>query len=88
MIVSSVGSRIFLENEGIRGEMIQTPGHSDDSISLVIDQCCAFTGDLPGLLLMEAYNDQTLKDSWKLIQEYNVKKIYPAHGDLYNINEN
>lgn len=56
MVVSSVESRIFLENEGISGEIIQTPGHSDDSISLVIDECCAFTGDLPGLLLMEAYD--------------------------------
>jgi hypothetical protein len=34
---------------------------------------------------MEAYNDQTLKDGWKLIQDYHVKKIYPAHGDSYNL---
>lgn len=84
-VVSSPESRIFLKSKEINGEIVQTPGHSDDSVSLVIDGCCAFTGDLPGLLLMEAYNDQTLKDSWKLLQEYNVKKVYPAHGDPYNI---
>lgn len=82
-VVSSVESRILLKSVGIDGEIIQTPGHSDDSISLVIDECCAFTGDLPGLALMEVYDDQTLRDSWKLIVEYNVKKIYPAHGDSY-----
>jgi glyoxylase-like metal-dependent hydrolase (beta-lactamase superfamily II) len=85
MVMSSEESRILFKSKGINGEIIQTPGHSDDSVSLVIDECCAFTGDLPGLLLMEAYNDQTLKDSWKLIQEYNVKRIYPAHGEPYNV---
>lgn len=85
IIVSSAESREFLSNVGLNGEIIQTPGHSDDSISLIIDGCCGFTGDLPGLSLMEAYDDQTIKDSWKMIQSYNVKKIYPAHGNPYNI---
>ncbi len=85
MVVSSKESRIFFKSEGINGEVIQTPGHSDDSVSLVIEECYAFTGDLPRLLLMETYNDQTLKDSWKLIQEYNVKRVYPAHGEPYNL---
>lgn len=70
---------------GIDGEIIQTPGHSEDSISIIIDECCAFTGDLPGLSIMEAYNDETIKGSWKLILDYDVKKIYPAHGDSYTI---
>jgi len=84
-IVSSMESRRFLKNIGIDGEIIQTPGHSDDSISLIIDGCCAFTGDLQAYSLMEAYNDQTLKDSWRLIQDYNVKQIYPAHGNSYTL---
>jgi len=84
-IVSSACSRIFLKSVGIDGEIVQTPGHSEDSISLIIDDCCAFTGDLPGLSVMELYDDQTIKDSWKLIQSYNVKKIYPAHGEVYTV---
>jgi glyoxylase-like metal-dependent hydrolase (beta-lactamase superfamily II) len=47
IIVSSTESRLFLGKIGLEGEIIQTPGHSDDSISLIIDDCCAFTGDLP-----------------------------------------
>lgn len=85
IIVSSGESRRFLKNVGIDGEIIPTPGHSDDSISLIIDKCCAFTGDLPEFSLMEAYNDKTLKESWKLIQNYNVKEIYPAHGNPYTL---
>lgn len=83
IVISSAESRKFLKNVGIDGEIIQTPGHTDDSISLIIDGCCAFTGDLPEFGLMEAYNDKTIKESWKLIQDYNVTKIYPAHGKSY-----
>jgi glyoxylase-like metal-dependent hydrolase (beta-lactamase superfamily II) len=83
IVVSSIESRRLLKSVGIEGEIIQTPGHSDDSISLIIDECCAFTGDLPEFSLIEAYNDQALNESWKLIQSYNVKKVYPAHGDSY-----
>lgn len=85
IVISSAESSEFLKNIGIDGEIIQTPGHSDDSISLIIDKCCAFTGDLPSLSLLEGYNDQILNDSWKMIQNYNVKMIYPAHGNPYNI---
>lgn len=85
-MVSSKESRNFLKIIGIVGEIIQTPGHRDDSISLIIDGCCAFTGDLPEFNLMEAYNHQTMKDSWKSIKEYKVTKIYPAHGKQYIIN--
>lgn len=85
IVVSSVESRRFLRNVGIDGEIIPTPGHSDDSISIIIDKCCAFTGDLPEFSIMEGYNDQTIKDSWKLIQDYYVKEIYPAHGVSYTL---
>jgi Zn-dependent hydrolases, including glyoxylases len=85
IVVSSVESRKLLKNLGMEGEIIPTPGHSDDSISLIIDECCAFTGDLPAFEIMEAYDDQTIKESWKLIRGYNVIKIYPAHGNSYTL---
>jgi hypothetical protein len=40
-------SRAFLGHIGIAGEIISTHGHSDDSMSLVLDEGVAFTGDLP-----------------------------------------
>lgn len=85
IVISSKESRDFLKSMGIEGEIIQTPGHTDDSISLIIDGCCAFTGDLPEFSLMEAYNDQTIKNSWKLIKNYKITKIFPGHGNPYTI---
>ena len=42
----SIGeSRAFLHTLGIGGEIISTPGHSDDSVTLVLDTGDAFTGD-------------------------------------------
>lgn len=84
-VISSAESRSLLKNVGIDGEILQTPGHSDDSISLIINQCCAFTGDLPKFSLIEAYDDPTINGSWKLIQENNIKTIYPAHGKSYTL---
>lgn len=42
--------RAFLSRLGMDGEIIQTQGHSDDSISLTLDEDdgTAFTGNLPG----------------------------------------
>ncbi|MDF2880799.1 MAG: Zn-dependent hydrolase, glyoxylase [Clostridiaceae bacterium] len=85
IVVSSDESKRLLKKLGIEGEIIKTPGHSDDSVSLIIDKCCAFTGDLPKFSLMEAYNDEIIKESWRLIQSYNAEKIYPAHGNQYTL---
>jgi glyoxylase-like metal-dependent hydrolase (beta-lactamase superfamily II) len=85
VVISSKESREFLKSVGIEGEIIQTPGHTGDSISVLIDGCCAFTGDLPEFGLMEAYNDKTIIASWKSIKDYKITKIYPAHGNSYII---
>lgn len=85
IVIYNDNSRIFLKALDIDGEIIQTPGHTDDSISLVIDGYCAFTGDLPAFDLIEAYDDQTIKNSWELIEELKITKIYPAHGASYMI---
>jgi len=85
LIVTSTESRRFLKKMGIEGEIIPTPGHSNDSISLIIDGECAFTGDLPAFPLMKAYNDPIIEDSWKSIQSHAVDQIYPAHGIPYSL---
>lgn len=85
VVMSEAESREFLHSIGIEGEIISTPGHSDDSVSLVFDQNCAFIGDLPSINLLEAYNDMVLDDSWEIIKRYKVKTIYPGHGDAYEL---
>lgn len=85
IVVSSAESRLFLEKIGIKGGLIQTLGHSDDSISLVIDECCAFTGDLPGFFMFDEESKPELKESWAKIKEHQVKTIYPAHGYSFSL---
>ncbi len=85
IIVSDYDSRGFLKSIGIEGELVSTPGHSDDSVSLVIDDDCAFTGDLPIYSMLGAYDDIVIEDSWDLIRQYHVKTVYPGHGDSYEI---
>ncbi len=47
-------SRKFLAGIGLTGEIIHTPGHSDDSVTLILDEGFAFTGDLhPTFILPE-----------------------------------
>lgn len=81
--VSNSNSREYLQSIGISGDIITTPGHSDDSISLVLDEDCAFVGDLPSLHLVEAYNDIVIDDSWEMLQSHKITTIYPGHGEPY-----
>jgi glyoxylase-like metal-dependent hydrolase (beta-lactamase superfamily II) len=73
-------SRQFLASLGIAGEILTTPGHSDDSITLILDDGIAFTGDLtPRFMIHE--EDQVTKESWDKIYQHRITRIYPGHGN-------
>ena len=72
-------SRNFLATLGLEGEIISTPGHSDDSITLLLDEGSAFTGDLPPRFML-ADGNITARESWDRIDEHRISRIYPAHG--------
>lgn len=83
-VVSQEASRAVLEALGIPGRVVSTPGHSPDSVSLVLDDGTAFTGDLTHqLLLGEA--DSECRESWKRLTELGARRIYPAHGRPYDL---
>lgn len=72
-------SREILKSIGIDGEIISTPGHSPDSVTLILDEAIAFTGDLtPEIALPD--DEIICRDSWKKIYGKKVTKIYPGHG--------
>jgi endoribonuclease LACTB2 len=73
-------SRKFLAGLGIDGEIISTPGHSDDHVTLILDDGSAFTGDLPPRFVLTDEQTQ-LKTSWERIYQHKVTRLYPAHGD-------
>ena len=74
-------TRADLQGIGIQGEIIQTPGHSPDHISLVLDSHIAFTGDLPPLEYTAEEAQAQVAESWEKIAECGVEWIYPSHTD-------
>ena len=79
LILKFEESRRFLANLGIDGEIISTPGHSDDSVTLILDEGFAFTGDLqPRFMLPE--EDKISHESWDKIYEHKINRIFPGHG--------
>jgi endoribonuclease LACTB2 len=79
LILKFEDSRTFLGSLGLDGEVIPTPGHSDDSVTLILDEGFAFTGDLPPrFLVME--EDRPSRASWDRIYAHKVTRLFPAHG--------
>jgi ribonuclease/clavin/mitogillin len=72
-------SRKFLASLAIDGEIIPTPGYSDDSITLILDEGLAFTGDLQPIFTLPE-DDRTSRESWDRINRHKVSWIYPGHG--------
>jgi len=48
-------SRAYLASLGLDGEIIPTPGHSADSVTLILDEGFAFTGDLPHRFMLPGH---------------------------------
>jgi ribonuclease/clavin/mitogillin len=75
-------SRQLLAGAGILGQILPTPGHSPDSISLLLDNGAAFTGDLTPPELAWGESAGQVKASWQLLIDHGARRIYPGHGDI------
>jgi glyoxylase-like metal-dependent hydrolase (beta-lactamase superfamily II) len=75
-------SRRFLKELGIEGEIISTPSHSEDSISVLLDDGTFIVGDLEPLEYLEAYEDnKKLKADWDTLLRKSPKRIIYAHAN-------
>ena len=75
-------SRKFLEELGIAGEIISTPSHSADSISVILDDGTCIVGDMEPLEYLEAYEDnKKLKADWDALLSAAPKRIIYAHAN-------
>jgi endoribonuclease LACTB2 len=70
-------ARKFLAGVGLSGEILPTPGHSPDHVSLILDDGAGFTGDLPP---RELAMDEVTLASWDRLYQHGLRRIYPAHG--------
>lgn len=75
-------SRAWLAGLGIAGEVVSTPGHSEDSVTLLLDDGSAFTGDLqpPGLVLGDEQAQEVSGRSWAKLAEMGMRVVFPGHG--------
>ena len=83
VVIPLSASRSLLAEAGVAGEIVHTPGHSDDSVSLVLDIGCAFTGDLTLESMAVEDDAAVVRGSWQLLRDRGVTTIYPGHGSSY-----
>ena len=85
-----------LNDFGIEGKIIYTPGHTLGSVTILLDSGEAFVGCLahanklfrikPNLPIF-AENMKLIKESWKLLIDQGAEIIYPGHGNPFHIDE-
>ena len=81
-VISCEGSRKFLQDLGIEGEIISTTSHGEDSVSLILDDGTCFVGDLEPVEYLGAYEEnEKLKADWEHIMSHKPKIIYYAHAN-------
>ena len=82
VLISCAESRDFLAGLGISGEIISTPSHSPDSISLILDSGDAFVGDLEPLDYLPAYDENAaLKRDWEQVLAHHPRRLFYAHAN-------
>ncbi|MCC6300712.1 MAG: MBL fold metallo-hydrolase [Anaerolineales bacterium] len=80
---------LALDQYGIPGNVVYTPGHSMGHVSVLLDSGEGFIGDMamndwylrltPGLPIL-ADDINLVVDSWKKILPMGIRRVYPAHG--------
>ena len=81
-VISCAESREALKTLGIDGEIIHTPSHSEDSISLLLDDGSCLVGDLEPLAYLAGYDENpALKSDWEQIMRRHPKRILYAHAN-------
>jgi hydroxyacylglutathione hydrolase len=81
-----------LEEYGIKGKIIHTPGHSPGSITILLESGEAFVGDMamnmipmrltPGMPVF-AEKPELIHSSWDRIIAAGAAHIYPSHGKSF-----
>ena len=85
---------LSLEEYGVSGKIIHTPGHSPGSVSVLLDTGEAFVGcmaqnSLPFCLgprlPIYAQDIEKVKKSWQVLIAEGARTIYPGHGKSFSI---
>ena len=86
-VLSCSDSRAFLSGMGIDGEIVSTPSHSRDSVSLLLDCGDCFVGDLERRAVLAGYDGNLpLQRDWETVMARRPKRIFYAHGREETVN--
>ena len=80
-VIACKDSRAFLAALGIEGEIVSTPSHSEDSITLVLDNGDCFVGDLEPMEFMDGYEEnKALQSDWEKVMSFSPRVIHYGHA--------
>jgi len=80
-VIACKDSRAFLAILGIDGEVISTPSHSEDSITLVLDSGDCFVGDLEPMEYICGYKEnKALQLDWEKVMSFSPGVIHYGHA--------
>jgi glyoxylase-like metal-dependent hydrolase (beta-lactamase superfamily II) len=82
LMVSCADSRALLTSMGIDGQFVHTPGHSDDSISVLLDSGEAFTGDLTWPPFATEETVERVMASWARLRTLGARTVHDGHGPV------
>jgi len=87
-------SEVLLNEYGIAGRILYTPGHTLGSVSVLLDTGEVFVGCLahnrlpftfhPALPIY-AENVDLIKESWKKLIDAGAKMVFPGHGKPFSV---
>ncbi len=86
----------LLKEIGLDGVILHTPGHTKDSISVLLSDESAFVGDAAMNFLrwtgmghrpIVVENIETVYESWQKLRERGARVIYPSHGRPFSATE-
>lgn len=85
-----------LDDYGFDATLISTPGHSDDSLSVLADDGNVFSGDLivnrpyKGIwqrMSIFGTSQELIKAQWRMLIERGAKTVRPGHGEIFPITD-
>lgn len=80
-----------LDEYGVAGRIVPTPGHTPGSLSVILDDGRALVGDLAmnmpegKIFPIFAEEPQVIFESWRMLISEGVETLYPAHGKPFPI---
>jgi glyoxylase-like metal-dependent hydrolase (beta-lactamase superfamily II) len=88
-----INDELSLQEYGVKGKVMSTPGHTDGSVSVILDNGEVIVGDMirGGLISKNTpgippfvVNIQQLKESINKILDLKPTKLYASHGGPFN----